>query len=36
MMKKQTSEIRKENGVLNMKTLELKKQYNNLNEAEGV
>ena len=35
MIKKQTSEIRNENGNLNMKTLELKKQYKNLIEAEA-
>ena len=35
MIKKQTGDIRKENGILNMKTLELKKQYNNLIEAEA-
>lgn len=35
MIKKQTGDIRKENGLLNMKTLELKKQYNNLIEAEA-
>ena len=35
IIKKQTSEIRNENGNLNMKTLELKKQYKNLIEAEA-
>ena len=35
MINKQTSEIRGENGLLNSKTLELKKQYNNLIEAEA-
>jgi hypothetical protein len=35
MIKKQTGDIRKENGLLNMKTLELKKQYNNLIEADA-
>ena len=35
MINKQTSEIRGENGMLNSKTLELKKQYNNLIEAEA-
>ena len=34
-IRKQTGDIRKENGLLNMKTLELKKQYNNLIEAEA-
>ena len=35
MINKQTSEIRGENGMLNSKTLELKRQYNNLIEAEA-
>ena len=35
IIKRQTKEIRGENGALNMKTLHLKKQYNNLIEAEA-
>ena len=35
LLNKQTSDIRGENGMLNAKTLELKKQYNNLIEAEA-
>ena len=35
VIKKKTNEIRTENGILNMKTLELKKQYKDLLEAEA-
>ena len=35
LINKQSSDIRQENGLLNAKTLELKKQYNNLIEAEA-
>ena len=35
VIKKKTNEIRTENGILNMKTLELKKQYKDLLEAES-
>lgn len=35
MFKRHTSELRKENGLLNMKTLELKKIYKDLLEAEA-
>ena len=35
LIKKKTNEIRTENGILNMKTLELKKQYKDLLEAES-
>ena len=35
LIKKKTSDIKTENGILNMKTLELKKQYKDLLEAEA-
>ncbi len=35
LIKKKTNDIRTENGILNMKTLELKKQYKDLLEAEA-